>query len=154
MSDAPTADPRLAHRAYLLLQQLAVHQRDETEQLLRSEQLTLTQLNILRILRGAGTQGLTCGEIGARLINRDPDVTRLLDRLEKQGLVERRRSAQDRRIVLSELSDAGREAVERLDAPLAALHSQQFAHLTEECLQGLVEHLREALGESAVAGGR
>lgn len=134
----PTANASLEHEVYLALQVLATRLRDETEELFKAEGLSTTQFNVLRILRGAGDQGLTCGEIGARLINKDPDVTRLLDRMEKLGLVERARSEQDRRVVLTRLSVRGRELVGRFDRPLSELHGRQFAHLQPEQLQTLL----------------
>src|SRR5688572_3852135 len=70
-------------------------------ELLRQAGLSLSQYNILRILRGAGGEGLPCGEISERMVRRDPDLTRLLDRLEKSGLVSRARSTTDRRVVLA-----------------------------------------------------
>ncbi|GGK22729.1 hypothetical protein GCM10008955_15240 [Deinococcus malanensis] len=94
-----SSSTRLEHEEYLALQLLATRMRDESEVMLKAAGLSITQFNVLRILRGSGEQGLTCGEIGARLINKDPDVTRLLDRMEKQELVERLRSDHDRRVV-------------------------------------------------------
>ena len=132
------------HEAYVALQRLATRLRDETEELLKTGGLSVTQFNVLRILRGAGVLGLTCGEIGARLISKDPDVTRLLDRLEKLGLVERARSEQDRRVVLTRLSPEGRALVGRFDTPLAELHRRQFAHLPPGRLEELLALLREA----------
>lgn len=132
------------HEAYVTLQRLATRLRDETEGLLKTGGLSVTQFNVLRILRGSGGEGLTCGEIGGRLINKDPDVTRLLDRLEKLGWVERARSEHDRRVVLTRLSPEGRALLGRFDAPLAELHRRQFAHLPPERLETLLGLLREA----------
>lgn len=132
------------HEAYLALQLLATQLRDETEGLLKAAGLSITQFNVLRILRGSGEEGLTCGEIGTRLINKDPDVTRLLDRMEKQGLVERTRSAQDRRVVLTRISDRGLNVVGQLDTPLEELHRRQFGHLGEMRLRQLLTLLSEA----------
>ncbi|MBB5233939.1 MarR family winged helix-turn-helix transcriptional regulator [Deinococcus budaensis] len=132
------------HEAYVTLQRLATRLRDETEALLKTGGLSVTQFNVLRILRGSGREGLTCGEIGGRLINKDPDVTRLLDRLEKLGLVERARSEHDRRVVLTHLSPEGRALLGRFDAPLAELHRRQFAHLPPERLGALLGLLYEA----------
>ncbi|GGK39158.1 hypothetical protein GCM10008955_36260 [Deinococcus malanensis] len=134
----------LEHQTYLALQGLALGLKDETEQLLKNEGLTLTQLNVLRILRGSGEDALTCGDIAGRLLNKDPDVTRLLDRMEKQGLIERARSAHDRRVLLTRLSPQGRETVARLDAPLMDLHRRQFQHLPPERLRLLLDLLGEA----------
>src|SRR5580658_11304060 len=69
-------------------------------QVLKTEDLSSTQYNALRILRGA-PEWLTCGEVASRMITRDPDITRLLDRLEKRGLISRCREAKDRRMVLT-----------------------------------------------------
>jgi DNA-binding MarR family transcriptional regulator len=77
--------------------------------------LTPAQYNVLRILRGAGDEGLWAGEIGERLVARSPDVTRLIDRLEKRKLVRRRRDPVDRRAVRVHITDAGREQVAALD---------------------------------------
>ncbi|HEX9709846.1 MAG TPA: MarR family transcriptional regulator, partial [Candidatus Thermoplasmatota archaeon] len=105
-------------------------------EVLRPSGLTTTQYNVLRILRGAH-EPLTCGETAARMISRDPDVTRLVDRLEKQGLVTRSRSAEDRRVVVTELTEAGRKLVDELDEPVGRLHKEQLGHLGEEKLEAL-----------------
>src|ERR1700734_2019765 len=77
---------------------------------LKSEDLSHTQYNVLRILRGS-PQGLPCGEIASRMITRDPDVTRLLDRMEKRGLISRARQSRDRRLVLARLTSEGLKLV-------------------------------------------
>lgn len=112
--------------------------------LLRAHDLSFAQYNVLRILRGAGSTGLTCAEISERLVNRDPDVTRLLDRLESRGLVRRSRDPRDRRVVLSNLTREGSALVGELDAPIVALHVRQFAHVDREALQQLNDLLEEA----------
>src|SRR3979490_822931 len=84
---------------------------------LKAEDLSLTQYNVLRILRGA-PQGLPCGEIASRMITRDPDVTRLLDRMEKRGLISRSRESRDRRLVLARIAPEGLKLVNRLDEPV------------------------------------
>src|SRR5436305_3523277 len=86
-------------------------------QVLKTEDLSATQYNILRILRGS-PEGLTCGEIGSRMITRDPDITRLLDRLEKRNLILRNRDGKDRRVVLARIARSGLEALNRLDEPV------------------------------------
>src|ERR1700734_3421491 len=85
-------------------------------QVLKAEDLSSTQYNVLRILRGA-PEGLPCGEIGNRMVTRDSDITRLLDRLEKRSLVSRSREANDRRTVITRITDAGLELLARLDKP-------------------------------------
>lgn len=108
--------------------------------LLKSRELSFAQYNVLRILRGAD-EALSCGEISDRMVKRDPDVTRLLDRLVARGLVSRERSAHDRRVVISRITTAGRKLVAELDAPLERLHREQSAHLSEEDLHQLVQLL-------------
>jgi DNA-binding MarR family transcriptional regulator len=111
--------------------------------LLKAEELSSTQYNVLRILRGS-PEGLPCGEIGNRMITRDPDITRLLDRLEKRGLVSRCRETNDRRMVLTRITDAGLELLARLDEPVQEIHRAQMGHLGRERLQALVELVRAA----------
>ena len=94
--------------------------------------ITLQQYNVLRILRGAGEQGLPTLEIAERMIEQAPGVTRLLDRLEVKGLVRRERCAQDRRQVLCWLTPAGLELVERLDEPVDSADAEAVAMLTPE----------------------
>lgn len=119
---------------------------DDFDRLLRGRELTQPQYNILRILRGAGAAGLPSGEIGERMVGRDPDVTRLLDRMEDRGLVVRTRSALDRRVVTTQLTADGLQTVNELDEPLLAMHSRQLGHLTPEEmaeLNTLLERARE-----------
>ncbi len=108
--------------------------------------LTPTQYNILRILRGAGPDGLACRDIGERLITRDPDLTRLLDRMEQRGLVTRNREDRDRRVVTVRIAPEGLETLNRLDQPLQELQRKQFQKLDEPRIQLLIE-LLESLRE-------
>src|SRR6266550_7725284 len=85
-------------------------------QVLKAEDLSATQYNVLRILRGA-PDGLPCGEIANRMITRDPDITRLLDRLEKRGFISRSRESKDRRTVTARLTSEGYALLARLDEP-------------------------------------
>ena len=117
-------------------------------QLLKAEDLSSTQYNVLRILRGA-PEGLACGEIGNRMITRDPDITRLLDRLEKRGLVSRCRETKDRRMVLTRITDKGLELLARLDEPVQEAHRAQLGHLGREGLQSLVDLVRRARSEAS-----
>jgi DNA-binding MarR family transcriptional regulator len=107
------------------------------------EDLSPTQYNVLRILRGA-PEGLPCGEIAGRLITRDPDVTRLLDRMEKRGLISRARESRDRRMVLARLTPAGLKLVDRLDEPVQKMHRKLLGHLGKERLRALRELLSAA----------
>src|SRR5437588_11787636 len=100
-------------------------------QVIKAEDLSATQYNVLRILRGA-PQGLACGEIGNRMITRDPDITRLLDRLEKRGLISRSRESRDRRMVLTKITTDGLKLLSRLDGPMQEVHREQLGHMGRE----------------------
>src|SRR6266849_6704672 len=106
-----------------------------------AERSSATQYNVLRILRGA-PEGLPCGEIASRMITRDPDVTRLLDRLEKRGLISRCRETKDRRTVMARITQEGLKLLTRLDEPVQADHRKQLGHLGRERLRTLTELLR------------
>ena len=110
-------------------------------QVLKLEDLSSTQYNVLRILRGA-REGLACGEIASRMITRDPDVTRLLDRLEKRGLISRCRETADRRTVRARIAPEGLTVLARLDETVQAAHRQQLGHLGRERRLALTELLR------------
>lgn len=110
---------------------------------LKAEDLSSTQYNVLRILRGT-PQGLPCGEIAGRMITRDPDVTRLLDRMEKRGLISRARDSRDRRMVLARISSEGLKLVNRLDEPVQQMHRKLLGHLGKERLRALAELLAAA----------
>lgn len=117
-------------------------------QLLRAEDLSPTQYNVLRILRGT-PQGLACGEIASRLITRDPDITRLLDRMEKRGLISRTRDHKDRRTVIGKITGGGLALLARLDGPVQEAHRKQLGHLGANQLTILSELLaavRASLG--------
>ena len=115
-------------------------------EVLKTEDLSPTQYNVLRILRGA-PKGLPCGEIAGRMITRDPDITRLLDRLAKRGLIARRRETSDRRVVLTKIAPEGLEVLARLDGPIQQSHRQQLGHLGRERLKKLADLLEAARSE-------
>jgi DNA-binding MarR family transcriptional regulator len=110
-------------------------------QVLKSEALSPTQYNVLRILRGS-PEGLPCGEIANRMITRDPDVTRLLDRLERRGQISRCRETKDRRTVIAQISAEGLKLLARLDEPVLSAHRRQLGHLGQQRLRALTELLR------------
>jgi DNA-binding MarR family transcriptional regulator len=114
------------------------------EVLLRSADLTFAQFNVLRILRGAGSGGLPCGEIAARMVHRDSDITRLLDRLEGRGLVRRSRDEKDRRVVVAGITARGLAVLKPLDAPVTRVHRDQLAHMSRRQLKTLIELLEMA----------
>lgn len=91
--------------------------------------LTNNQYNVLRILRGSHPHKLTCSDIAERMISRDPDVTRLVDRLEKRGIVERTRSSEDRRVVEVGITDKGLELVRELDPHVQRMPKALLGHL-------------------------
>jgi DNA-binding MarR family transcriptional regulator len=130
-----------AQHAFLEVLRAAEFLREDAEGFLKPHGLTGTQYNVLRILRGSQNSGVTCGQIIEQMINRDPDMTRLLDRLEKRGLVSRRRSEADRRVVCTYLTADGLKIVEELDGPVAELHVRQMGFLGEERLRQLEELL-------------
>jgi DNA-binding MarR family transcriptional regulator len=109
-------------------------------QVLKTGDLSSTQYNVLRILRGS-PEGLPCGEIASRMITRDPDVTRLLDRLEKRGLISRCRETKDRRMVMARIAPEGLKLLGRLDEPVQETHRKQLGHLGRERLRALTELL-------------
>ena len=109
-------------------------------QLLKSHELSATQYNVLRILRGA-PDGLTCGEVGNRMITRDPDITRLLDRLEKRKLIVRTRDDKDRRVVLTRITPEGLKILAALDRPVQETHQRLLGHMGAERLAQLAELL-------------
>ncbi len=112
--------------------------------LFRSVGLSPSQYNVLRILRGVGADGLPCFEIAERMLSRDPDITRLLDRLEKNHWITRTRSPQDRRVVLSRITPAGLELLRPLDERVLELHQRQLGHLGQARLRLFIELLEEA----------
>lgn len=139
----------LEEEAYLNLQRTTAQLSQAMTELLKEHDLTPTQYNVLRILRGAGTAGLTAGEIGERMITRDPDVTRLLDRLERRGLVERWRCTEDRRVVWTRITAAGLDAIGPLDRPVEELHLALLRHMGDDRLRQLVELLEVARDPAA-----
>lgn len=111
---------------------------------IKSHGLSATQYNVLRILRGAGEQGRTCGEIGERMITRDPDITRLLDRMEKRGLIRRERQSKDRRVILAYITQQGLEVLTRLDAVIPETIKGALGHMSERKLKELCRLLEMA----------
>jgi DNA-binding MarR family transcriptional regulator len=114
-------------------------------QFLKQFDISGSQYNVLRILRGS-LDGLSCGQIAERMISRDPDVTRLLDRLETRALIARERNGQDRRVVMARITAEGLQLMARLDPLMVAEHRRQIGALGEAKLRqliGLLEQVRE-----------
>ena len=118
-------------------------------QLFKERGISPEQYNVLRILRGAGPKGLPCGEIAVRMVTRDPDITRLLDRLEARRLVTRARADGDRRVVSTRITPAGLVLLKPLDQLLVDIHMGQLGFLTAKVIRSLLGRLakiRERLG--------
>lgn len=115
----------------------------QAEQLFKTAGLTAAQYNVLRILRGAGRKGLACREIGERMISRDPDITRLLDRMEKRNLITRQRQSDDRRVVKTYITPQSLELLKTLDRPVSGLHKRQFQGIAPAKLRILAAMLEE-----------
>ena len=112
-------------------------------QALKPYGLTVTQYNVLRILRGAGEGGLCRNEIGERLLRQVPDVTRLLDRLTDVKLIGRERTDTDRRMVRTHITPKGLKVLAELDAPVRAFHRTRLEGMSRQKLRQLVETLAE-----------
>jgi len=113
--------------------------------------VTETQYNALRILRGAGEQGVTCSEIAERLISHDPDITRLLGRMERDGLARRERDTKDRRVVLTKITDEGLRKLQELDGLVVDAVDRLLAHMGEDDLRKLVELLEKVRANKSAA---
>jgi DNA-binding MarR family transcriptional regulator len=139
---APTPIP-LEGRIFVALLQTADAVGQQAEQLLKSQGLTGAQYNVLRILRGAEPEGLPCRGIGDRMISHDPDMTRLLDRMEKRRLITRMRQTDDRRVIKTRITRQGLDILKALDQPVRELHKRQFRHMTAARLRALAGILEE-----------
>jgi DNA-binding MarR family transcriptional regulator len=129
----------LREEALLSLWRTASAHQDALEKLLKGYGVSAAQYNVLRILRGAGVEGLCRNEIRDRLVARMPDVTRLLDRLEAMELVRRERGTEDRRLVSTYLTDTGSKLLTRLDRPVAELHERQLRYLKDHQVRTLID---------------
>jgi DNA-binding MarR family transcriptional regulator len=135
--------------AYLALLRTTDALQSSIEARLKEFGLTGTQYNALRILRGAGSDGLPCSEVGERMITRDPDITRLLDRLQKRGLVERTRDKNDRRVVFGKITAAGLKLLREMDGPIEKYGREMLRHVGQEKLQQLIGLLELVRGGKA-----
>jgi DNA-binding MarR family transcriptional regulator len=152
MSSRPrsTRSPVLLEaRVFIALQKIADALAQEVEQLLRTHGLTAAQYNVLRILRGAEPEGLACNNISERMISHDPDMTRLLDRMEKRALITRQRQKDDRRVVKTRITPVGLDLLTGLDQPIREVHKRQFQHIPAARLKTLAELLDQVLRREA-----
>lgn len=133
--------PTLEEEAIVSLARTAGKVDSAFTELIRPFGLTPTLYNVLRILRGAGVRGLCRFEVRDRLITPEPDVTRLLDRLEKAGYVTRERDTVNRRQVKATITESGLDLLEKLEGPLREFHQGQLGHLGKDRLQTFIELL-------------
>ncbi len=134
----------LEEEALVSLQRTADQLQGRLSDMLKPHELTPTQYNALRILRGAGEVGRACSEIAERMINRDPDITRLVDRLERRGLVARSREGRDRRVIMTRITPAGLELLRGLDRPIEDFNRKLLGHLGIQQLRTLIKLLEGA----------
>lgn len=136
----------IEEEVFLNLQRTAEALMGGLSEVLKTFDLTATQYNVLRILRGAGPAGLPCREVSERMVNRDPDVTRLLDRLESRAFVERERLTSDRRVVVARIAVSGTEVLALADPAVNAYLLEAMSALDRNALQALntaLESLRQ-----------
>lgn len=129
----------LEQEAFLNIVRTAAVLSDSFERMLRPSGITAAQYNALRILQGGEPQGLCRNEVRDRMLTRMPDMTRLLDRLEAAGLVSRVRDAEDRRVVTTRITSAGRQLLQDLAARVRQEHGRRLGHLNEAQLRTVIE---------------
>ena len=152
LSKGKKRDPAsLETRVFVALLRAAERLSQDAEQLVKEQGLTGTQYNVLRILRGSEPAGLPCKGISDRMISHDPDMTRLLDRMEKRGLITRERQSDDRRVVKTRITSEGLDILRRLDAPVQDLHRRQFRNISGDRLKVLAAALEEILQKTPEA---
>jgi DNA-binding MarR family transcriptional regulator len=131
----------LEQQAFIATLRTASQMEWRLAEMLKPHGLSPTQYNALRILRGACNEGLPCREIGERMINRDPDITRLLDRLERRALVQRCREPSDRRIIKARISTSGLDLLQKLDRKIDHFHRQLLGRMGRQNLASLTRLL-------------
>lgn len=134
----------LEQQAYLQLIRAAEVMGAAVSDLVGTYGLSGKQYNLLRAVRRGGKTGLTASEIGRQMTDPRADVTRLVDRLERDGLVERHHDRTDRRVVHVHLTAKGGELLARIDAPILALHRAQLVHMTQDEIAQLIRLLKKA----------
>lgn len=130
-----------SHEAYVTLLRTADDSKRFVSQVLETEGVTLQQYNVLRILRGAGSDGLPTLSVAERMIERTPGVTRLIDRMERKGWVCRERCTEDRRRVWCKITDEGLDLLARLDEPIDAVDDILAGALDDDELEKLLEYM-------------
>jgi len=140
--------PSLEATVFVALLTAADRLSQDAEKLVKEYGLTGTQYNVLRILRGAEPAGLACKGIGDRMISHDPDMTRLLDRMDKRGLITRERQTDDRRVVKARVTVQGLQILKKLDNPIQELHKRQFREISAPRLKTLADALEEVIAKT------
>ena len=135
----------LEEEVYLNVQLTAERLWWGVSETLKGAELTPTQYNVLRILRGAGEAGASCSEVSERLVTKDSDITRLLNRLEARGLISRERHERDARLIITRITDEGLRVLAELDGPIVKCHRRQLGHMGEKQLASLSRLLDAAL---------
>ena len=116
----------------------------EVQRRTREWGVTSTQYNVLRILRGAEPEGLTCTAIGERMITAEPDITRLLSRLKVLKLIRQRRDKRDRRVVWTQIAEAGLELLRRMDPMVLAAPKELLGHMSGAEIGEMIRLLERA----------
>jgi len=129
--------------AYHGIQKAAEELKTRINDLLKAHDLTVTQYNVLRILRTANVRGASCSLISESLATKDSDITRMLERMEAGKLIRRERHKDDRRVMLAFIAEKGLAILEALDTPVDNLYKNQFANLSKKDLDKLVKLLRK-----------
>ncbi len=135
--------PSLSQEAHISILRTAAVVAHAFEEFLKPHGITATQYNVLRILRGAGSDGLCRNEIRDRMVTPVPDVTRLLDRLEAQHLIVRSRGLADRRQMTTRITKDGLRLLDKLDQPVVAMHERLLGHVSARQMQTLLALLAE-----------
>lgn len=126
---------------YLCLTRTLGTLQREVDDLLKSHGISEPQFNVLTVLQEAYPESLSCGDIAGKMVSRDPDITRLLDRLERSGFIERRRGSPDRRLVFVKILEPGMQLMDMLREPVARLQERQFSSLQDSDIQAVLECL-------------
>jgi DNA-binding MarR family transcriptional regulator len=117
---------------------------DEVGELFKQHHLSQPLYNVLKVVARVGDVGIPSQSIAQYMVARDPDITRLVDRLQKDRLIERERDEQDRRVVRVKVTQLGQEVIKKLDPLIGKLHQRQLGHLSQERLELLNQLLVEA----------
>jgi DNA-binding MarR family transcriptional regulator len=130
--------------AYLNLVRTHALLSNEVAELFKQHHLSQPLYNVLKVVARVGSAGMPSQSIAQYMVARDPDITRLVDRLQKDRLIERERDEQDRRVVYVKVTQSGLDVIQKLDPLIWKLHRQQLGHLSEDKLELLNQLLVEA----------